>query len=81
MVKKLSHKNVVYLNSEALKMINYDESKNILEATFNNDRVYQYLNVPLAVWMDFLAVIRSGNSAGAFINQAIKPLYRCIEII
>ncbi|MEP6466878.1 MAG: hypothetical protein ABJB05_11270 [Parafilimonas sp.] len=40
-MKKLSHKNTVYLNSEALKMINYNEAKHILEATFYNDRIYQ----------------------------------------
>jgi len=80
-MKKLSHKNAVYLNSEALKMINYDEGKRALEATFNNDRTYQYKNVDKDVWMEFLAVIRSGNSAGAFINQQIKPFYKCVEIV
>ena len=80
-MKKFSHKNVVYLKSEAaLKMINYDEDKCILEATFNNNRTYHYENVAKKVWMDFLGVIRSGNSAGEFINQHIKPFYKCSEI-
>ncbi len=80
MAKKLSHKNAVYLNSEALKMINYDGGKKILEAMFNNNRWYQYFDVPIQVWMEFLAVIRSGDSAGAFINHQIKPFYKCVEI-
>jgi len=80
MMKRLSHKNAVYLTSDALKMINYDADKRVLEATFNNDRTYQYKNVTKKVWKDFLAVIRSGNSAGAFINQHIKPFYDCVEI-
>jgi hypothetical protein len=79
-MKKLSHKNAIYLNSEALKMINYDAAKHVLEATFNNDRVYQYKNVPENVWKDFLHAIHSDKSAGAFINQQIKPFYTCIEI-
>jgi len=79
-MKKLSHKNVLYLDSEALKMINYDEALKILEVTFNNNRTYQYKNVPENIWEDFLDVIRSNQSAGAFINQQIKPFYKWIEI-
>lgn len=80
MAKKLSPVNAVYLNSEALKMINYDESKNILEATFSNERTYHYLNVPENTWIEFLAVINSGESAGEFINRLVKPFYSCIEV-
>ena len=79
-MKKLSPENAVYLNSEALKMINYDEAKQILEATFNNSRTYQYKNVPRKVWKDFLKIIHADESAGAFINQKIKPFYNCTEI-
>jgi KTSC domain len=81
MMKRIPHKNAVYLNSEVLKTINYDESKNILEAVFTNDRIYQYKNVPGNVWMEFLAAIHSGDSAGAFLNKEIKPFYNCRELI
>lgn len=80
MAKKLSPVNAVYLNSEALKKINYNESRNILEATFSNERTYQYMNVPGNIWIEFLAVINSGDSAGEFINTRIKPFYSCIEV-
>ena len=80
MAKKLSHINAIYLNSDALKRINYDESQNILEATFSNDRIYQYMNVPENIWIEFLVVINSGDSAGEFINLRIKPFYSCIEV-
>jgi len=80
MVKKLSGINAVYLNSEALKMINYDETLKILEATFNSERTYQYMNVPENTWIEFLVVINSGDSAGEFINRWVKPFYNCIEI-
>lgn len=79
-MKKLSSKNAIWLQSEALKMINYDEDKHILEAKFNNDRIYQYMQVSKNEWKDFLAVIYSGASAGAFINKEIKPFHKCVEI-
>jgi len=79
-MKKLHHTNGIYLDSDALKMINYDEDEHILEATFTNDEMYQYLNVPVNIWTDFLNVIYSGASAGAFINKQIKPFYKCIKI-
>lgn len=79
-MKRLSHKTAIYLHSEALKMINYSGEKHILEATFNNNRTYQYLHVPKNKWTAFLEVIQSGKSAGAFINQQIKPFYDWVEI-
>lgn len=79
-MKKLLHSNAIYLDSAALKMINYDEDKHIMEATFNNNRTYQYLQISNYLWMDFLAAIYSGASAGAFINKKIKPFYKCVEV-
>ena len=79
-MKKLPHTNAIYLDSQALKMINYDEEKQILEATFNNNKIYQYREIPRSLWKDFLKIIYSGASAGAFINKEIKPFYECVEI-
>jgi len=79
-MKRLSHKTAIYLDSEALKMVNYSEKEETLEATFNNGRTYHYLKVPKTLWKNFVAVIKSGESAGAFINQQIKPFYKVIEI-
>jgi hypothetical protein len=79
-MKKLAHTNAVYLDSQALKMINYDEDEQVLEATFNNNRTYQYKKVPYIIWSYFLKAIYTGASAGAFINKEIKPFYECVEI-
>ena len=79
-MKKLSHKNAIYLESEALKMINYSEHDNILEAKFTNDRTYLYKSVPKRIWEEFLTVINADLSAGAFINKKIKPYYECVEV-
>ena len=78
-MKKLSHTNAFYLDAQALK-INYDEDEHTLEATFNNDRTYQYKKVPGIIWLDFLKAIYKGVSAVAFINKEIKPFYDCVEI-
>lgn len=79
-MKKLSHTNAIYLDSEALKMINYDEDNHILEATFNNGITYQYFKISKNIWKDFLNATYSGASAGAFINKEIKPFYKCVKI-
>ena len=79
-MKKLLHTNAVYLDSQALKMINYDEDEHVLEATFNNNRTYHYKKVPQTIWSHFLNAIYRGASAGAFINKEIKPFYECVEI-
>ena len=79
-MKKLPHTNAIHLHSQALKIINYDEEKQILEATFNNKRTYQYKKIPKSLWKDFLKTIYAGLSAGAFINKEIKPFYEYVEI-
>jgi hypothetical protein len=73
-------KNIIHLNSTALKMLRYNEGKHILTATFSNERTYHYINVPKKLWKDFVAVIHSGRSAGAFMNKYIKPFYKSVEI-
>lgn len=80
-MKNLSSKNAVYLTSEALKKINYDERKHILEATFSNKRTYQYKKVPATVWAELINIIQTKKSAGAYFNTTIKPFYDCVEII
>ncbi len=79
-MKKNLQKKAVRLNSSALKALDYNEDKNMLTATFNNNRTYHYINVPEKLWKEFLSVIDSGKSAGAFINKHIKPFYKSIEI-
>ena len=80
MKKKLPHKNAIYLDSEALKMVNYSEDDCILEARFDDDRTYWYKSVPKKIWQEFLTVIHAGLSVCAFLNKKIKPFYDCIEV-
>jgi hypothetical protein len=79
-MKSNFQKNAIHLNSSALKVLYYNEDKHMLTATFNNDRTYHYINVPKKLWKEFLSVIDSGKSAGAFINKHVKPFYKSVEI-
>ena len=80
MKKHLSHKNAIYIGSEALKMVNYSKDKHILEAQFINNRKYWYKAVPATIWQEFVTVIKAGLSVGAYFNKKIKPYYECKEI-
>ena len=80
MKKHLSHKNVIYLDSEALEMVNYSENKHILEAKFTNHKKYWYKNVPETIWQEFVTVIKAGLSAGAYFNRKIKAVYEFEEV-
>src|SRR5690348_10929089 len=75
MKKHLPHKNAIYIDSEALKMVNYSEDKHILEAQFINNRKYWYKAVPETIWQEFVTVIKAGLSIGAYFNKKIKPYY------
>ena len=80
MKKHPSHKNAIYLDSEALEMVNYFEHKHILEAKFANNKKYWYKNVPETIWQEFVTVINAGLSAGAYFNKKIKPFYEYKEV-
>jgi len=47
-----------------------------LELEFNTGSVYQYFDVPRAVYQELIAA----DSIGAYVNQVIKPRYRCTKI-
>jgi hypothetical protein len=80
MKKHSPHKNAIYIDSEALKMVNYSEDKHILEAQFLNGGKYRYKSVPATIWQEFVTVINAGLSVGAYFNKKIKPYYECEEI-
>jgi hypothetical protein len=80
MKKHLPHKTAIYVDSDALKMVNYSENKRILEAQFINNRKYRYRAVPATIWQEFVTVIKAGLSVGAYFNKNIKPHYECEEI-
>lgn len=61
----------IYVTSDSLKAIKYDETQQRLFVEFNNGGVYTFKNVPLAVWYAFA----SASSKGKFFIQNIKGRY------
>ena len=60
--------NRIPVESSDVASIGYGEKKMILEVEFHSGSIYQYLNVPEAVYKSFM----SSNSKGKFINSDIK---------
>ena len=55
-------------DSSMLSSARYDESKQILELTFNTGKRYNYYDVPSDTWVGF----KSANSKGSFFLFEIK---------
>lgn len=52
--------------------IGYDADSRTLEVMFRNGAVYQYFEVPQAVWEE----LDRASSAGSYLNSVIKGAYR-----
>lgn len=61
--------------SHSLRSIGYDRATNALEVEFRGGGDYQYSAAPAGTY----AALMASESIGAFINQRIKPRYRCVE--
>lgn len=64
--------NWVSVNSENLSRVRYDEKTATLEIEFNGGRVYQYFDVPQAIFEALLAA----ESHGKFFHEQIKGHFR-----
>lgn len=60
------------MQSTAVASVGYDPHSQILEVRYISGDLYAYLEVPAAVYDALL----EAPSAGAFVNQEIKPFYR-----
>jgi hypothetical protein len=58
-------------DSAMLKHGSYDEKEELLEITFPNGKVYQYISVPKDKWHD----LKSAESAGQYFSKHIKGHY------
>lgn len=56
------------VTSSQMKKVAYDESKQELFITFNNNKVYKYSNVSLCLFNEFI----SAESVGSFFIKRIK---------
>ncbi len=59
------------VSSSNIQSIGYDESTETLRVQFNNGSVYEYRNVPVIVYNDFM----QAGSLGAYLNRNIRNSY------
>lgn len=67
----------IEVTSSNIKSIWYDKEHLTLEVEFNNETVYQYLEVPESEFQ----WIMNADSHGKYLNSNIKPFYDFKQII
>jgi len=68
--------NRIPVDSSNISSIGFDEDSNTLEVEFRSGAIYQYFDVPLAVYQDFL----DSPSKGQYYAQHIKGYYRFVKV-
>ena len=64
------------VTSSNVASVGYDQNTLTLEVEFHSGAVYQYFDVPEAVYQEFMAA----DSLGRYLNQNIKNSYRYAQI-
>jgi hypothetical protein len=64
------------VESSWVAAIGYDEEREETHVELIEGGLYAYLGVPQAVWLAFAAA----ESKGTFVNEALKPGYRCRQL-
>ena len=64
------------VTSSNVASVGYDPGTMTLEVEFTNGSVYQYFDVPEAVYRE----LRGATSVGTYLNQSIKNSYRYAQI-
>ena len=64
------------VTSSNVASVGYDPGTMTLEVEFKNGSVYQYFDVPEAVYQE----LKSAASVGTYLNQSIKNSYRYAQI-
>ena len=62
--------------SSVIRKYEYDAAKQVLTITFVSGMVYNYLQVPEAVYQQ----MRSTIQKGVFFNQHIRDKYECVKV-
>ena len=60
------------VQSSNVSEVGYDPATMTMEVAFTNGSVYQYFDVPEAVFQELL----SAESIGTFIHEQVKNMYR-----
>lgn len=64
------------VESSTVLSVGYDQPSETLEVEFRNGGVYQYYNVPQAVYEQFMA----SDSKGKFLHVNVKNSYPCSRV-
>ena len=64
------------VSSTNLRSIGYDAADGTLEVEFNSGGIYQYFDVPEAV---YTALMRA-SSKGRYMNDHVRDHYRCRKV-
>ncbi|NII24126.1 KTSC domain-containing protein [Pseudoflavitalea sp. X16] len=79
--KRLTNRNKIYTpSSETTVSLNYSPVSEVLEVEFTGGKVYHYLKVEPEIWDEFVTLIKSGGSAGIFVNKRIKTYYDDVRL-
>jgi uncharacterized membrane protein len=65
-----------YVDSTSIEWFRYEPRARRLDVEFVSGGIYRYADVPGAV----VDELRAAESKGRYINQEIKPYYRCERI-
>ncbi len=64
------------VTSTNLSEVGYDDERRVLEVLFSNGHVYQYFDVPMAIYQELM---RAG-SIGQYLNANIKGAFRYARV-
>ena len=68
--------NRIQVKSSNINSIGYDEDSSTLEIEFHSGAVYQYFDVPFAVYDGLM----DADSHGKYLAQHIKGQYRYVKV-
>ena len=67
---------MIFVTSSNIESIGYESSLREIHVRFLNGRTYVYHDAEEYVFIEF----QNADSLGRYLNQNIKPNYRCTEI-
>ena len=69
-------KRIPVANSSNIASVGYDPETQTMEVEFTNGNVYQYFDVPQAVYEELMRA----ESAGTFLNAQVKGVFRYTKL-
>jgi hypothetical protein len=64
------------VESTTMRSIGYDDRKQVLEVEFQSGRIYQYLEIPPAIYKELV----DAESKGRYFNSEIRDSYEFVRV-